>query len=52
MKKIDFEKMEKIEGGKLWKEPQIISTAKKNQQSEANSNVNAIHNKTSLKSNC
>jgi hypothetical protein len=51
MKKIDFEKMEKIGGGKVWKEPQTISILKKDQRPETNSHINAMQGKVSVKSN-
>ena len=50
MKKIDFEKMEKIESGKHHKEPQSEATARKNLQTETNSNKKAIPIKSAFKS--
>lgn len=50
MKKIDFEKMEKIESGKHGKEPQPAATAKKNPQTKTDSNSKAIQIKSAFKS--
>jgi hypothetical protein len=48
MKKIDFEKMEKIESGKHFKEPQSPAAKKKNPETDSNSK--AIQPKSAFKS--
>jgi hypothetical protein len=50
MKKIDFEKMEKIESGKHWQAPQPTAATKKNPQAKTDSNTKATQIKSALKS--